>query len=59
MWKYQTILLDMNLTLEKNGIADEDDLFDKLGMNGDNWLPVIHLYFRYFLIYHSDDLTVA
>jgi hypothetical protein len=48
MWKNQTVLLDMNLSLENNGIEDEDDLFDKLGMNSEQWLPVIHLYFRYF-----------
>lgn len=31
---------------------DEEDLLDNLGMNSDEYLPVIHLHF-------SDDLTVA
>ncbi|KAJ3273557.1 Cytochrome b5 domain-containing protein 1 [Terramyces sp. JEL0728] len=52
MWKRLNVLLDMNLTLEENGIPDEDELFNDLGINNDQWLPVIHLYF-------SDDLTVA
>lgn len=47
MWKRLTGLLDMNLTLEENGIKDEESLFDSLNINADSWLPVIHLYFRY------------
>ena len=47
MWKRLSTLLDMNLTLEENGIRDEDAMFDELGMNNEQWLPVIHLYFRY------------
>ena len=47
MWKRLGGLLDMNLTLQENGVKDEDEMFDKLGMNSDQWLPVIHLYFRY------------
>jgi hypothetical protein len=46
MWKRLTTLLDMNLTLEENGVPDEDAMFDQLGMNNEQWLPVIHLYFR-------------
>lgn len=49
MWKRLGGLLDMNLTLQENGVKDEEEVFDKLGMNSDLWLPVIHLYFRYFL----------
>lgn len=52
MWKRLGGLLDMNLTLQENGVKDEEEMFDNLGMNSDQWLPVIHLYF-------SDDLTVA
>ena len=49
MWKRLGALLDMNLNLQENGVKDEDELFSKLGMNSDEWLPVIHLYFRYLL----------
>ena len=60
MWKRLTTLLDMNLTLQENGIPDEQDIFDDLGMNSDQWLPVIHLYFSYFYyLFFRDDLTVA
>ena len=64
MWKRLGGLLDMNLTLQENGVKDEEEMFDKLGMNSDQWLPVIHLYFRYslslkFSLIISDDLTVA
>lgn len=52
MWKRLGELLDMSQTLQKNGIADESDKFETLGMNEDEWLPTLHLYF-------SDDLTVA
>ena len=53
MWKRLGGLLDMNLTLQENGVKDEEEVFDKLGMNSDLWLPVIHLYFRYFLFFPS------
>ncbi|KAI8900618.1 hypothetical protein BC833DRAFT_618363 [Globomyces pollinis-pini] len=46
MWKRLSVLLDMSLTLAENGMKDEDEIFDQLGMNSDQWLPVIHLYFR-------------
>jgi len=52
MWKRLSVLLDMSLTLEQNGIKDESSVFETLGIDEDQWLPVIHLYF-------SDDLTVA
>lgn len=52
MWKRLGSLLDMNATLEANGIPDESKIFDQVGMDEDQWLPAIHLYF-------SDDLTVA
>jgi hypothetical protein len=44
------VLLDMNLTLEENGIQDEDGIFDQLAINNEHWLPVIHLYFRLKII---------
>lgn len=52
MWKRLGGLLDMNATLEGNGIADLQETFEAIGMDEEQWLPVIHLYF-------SDDLTVA
>jgi hypothetical protein len=52
MWKRLGKLLDMNLDLNANGIEDEYDSFDKIGMDYDDFLPAIHLYF-------SDDLTIA
>jgi hypothetical protein len=47
MWKRQGILLDMNCTLEENGIPDQSALFERVGMDEDEWLPAIHLYFRF------------
>ncbi|KAI9205356.1 uncharacterized protein BJ171DRAFT_567535 [Polychytrium aggregatum] len=47
MWKRLGILLDMTLTLEQNGIRDESLDFERTGITEDEWLPVIHLYFRY------------
>ncbi|KAJ3332581.1 Cytochrome b5 domain-containing protein 1 [Blyttiomyces sp. JEL0837] len=52
MWKRLGALLDMSLTLEQNGIRDEGIMMDRLGMDDEQYLPTIHLYF-------SDDLTVA
>eukprot|EP00842_Homolaphlyctis_polyrhiza_P005281 jgi/Hompol1/5754/HPOL_002075-RA len=52
MWKRLGVLLDMSMTLEENGIRDESAYFERLGIDEDQWLPAIHLYF-------SDDLTVA
>lgn len=46
MWKRLGTLLDMALTLEQNGIKDESATFETLGIDEDQWLPVIHLYFR-------------
>ena len=46
MWKRLATLLDMGQTLEGNGIKDESGLFEKVGMNEDEHLPALHLYFR-------------
>ena len=46
------VLLDMNKTLEKNGIVDEIELFYELGMDDDFYIPTLHIYF-------NDDLTIA
>jgi hypothetical protein len=47
MWKRQGTLLDMNVTMEENGIPDQSALFDRVGMDEEAWLPAIHLYFRF------------
>ncbi|CCW62938.1 unnamed protein product [Phytomonas sp. EM1] len=44
--------LDMELTLDENGILDESEGFEKLGLNADYYIPAIHLYY-------DDDLTIA
>ena len=49
-WKFCGTNLDMTRTLEENGVEDEFEKFYELGMNEDDYLPAIHLYF-------NDDLT--
>lgn len=49
-WKYDGRNLEMENTLQENGIDDEDEEFYQLGMNDDQYLQAIHLYF-------NDDLT--
>ena len=44
--------LDMNADLAANGVADETAQMLLLGIDPDDYLPVVHVYF-------SDDLTVA
>ena len=44
--------LDMNKTLEQNGIYDETKEFERLRIDSDFYVPVLHLYY-------NDDLTVA
>ena len=51
-WKYDGVNLDMDKTMEQNNIVDEDEEFYELGMNDDEYLQAIHLYF-------NDDLTEA
>src|SRR6218665_545531 len=51
-WKYDCSNLDMDKTLEENGIKDDDDDFYRLRMNDDEFLQCVHLYF-------NDDLTEA
>ena len=46
------VLLDMEKTLEENGVIDETENFYKLGLDDDFYVPVLHLYF-------NDDLTYA
>nr|XP_045017184.1 cytochrome b5 domain-containing protein 1-like [Jaculus jaculus] len=49
-WKYEGRNLDMKLTLEGNGILDEDEEFDFLNLDGSLHTPAV-------LIYFNDDLT--
>lgn len=42
--------LDMEKTLQENGVADESEEFEELGISEDFYVPVLHLYF-------NDDLT--
>lgn len=44
--------LDLNKTLQENGVVDESGIFESLDMHGDYHVPVLHLYW-------NDDLTVA
>jgi hypothetical protein len=52
MWKRLGVLLDMTSSLEENGIKDEGAHMEKLGMDEEQYLPTIHLYFRYVIMYH-------
>ena len=49
-WKYNGENLHMDKTLEENKVKDESEEFYKLGIDEDQFLPAIHLYF-------NDDLT--
>ncbi|GMI30405.1 hypothetical protein TeGR_g11155 [Tetraparma gracilis] len=46
------VVMDMGMTLEQNGVVDEDVDFEKLMIPDDYYVPVIHLYF-------NDDLSIA
>uniref|UniRef100_A0A2K6TX03 Cytochrome b5 domain containing 1 n=1 Tax=Saimiri boliviensis boliviensis TaxID=39432 RepID=A0A2K6TX03_SAIBB len=49
-WKYEGKNLNMDFTLEENGIRDEEEEFDYLSMDSTLHIPAILLYF-------NDDLT--
>lgn len=49
-WKYCGTNLDMQQTLQENGLPDECEDFYELNMDEDRYLPAVHLYF-------NDDLT--
>ncbi|KAJ1080349.1 hypothetical protein NDU88_000568 [Pleurodeles waltl] len=49
-WKYNGVNLDMDKTLEENGVHDEDEEFEELSMDADEYMQALHLYF-------NDDLT--
>lgn len=44
--------LDLNLTLEENGVPDETPVFEDHHVPTDYFIPVLHVYW-------NDDLTVA
>ena len=50
VWKYFGTNMDMNKTLEENGVKDEGEDFYELGMDEEEFLPPVTLHF-------SDDLT--
>jgi len=50
--KNEFVTLDMELTLEQNGVEDESDKFAELGVDEDHFVPTLHIYF-------NDDLTYA
>lgn len=49
-WKFKGSNLGMDRTLEDNGVKDESEEFYKLGMDEEQFLPALHIYF-------NDDLT--
>ncbi len=51
-WKRLQRVLDMELTLSENDIPDETDEYLSLGIDPEDYIPAIHLYF-------NDDLTEA
>ena len=51
-WKYDGEVLDMDKTLEENGVRDDDADFDRLKMRDDSYLQSI-------MLYYNDDLTEA
>jgi len=51
-WKRLGNKLEMDKTLEENGVVDESTTMTELGMPDDYYIPAIHLYY-------NDDLTIA
>jgi len=51
-WKRLGKVLDMAKNLTENGMIDEREELTELGINHDEYIPAIHLYF-------NDDLTIA
>ena len=51
-WKRMGRELNMNATLTGNEILDETDELIELGIDVDDYIPAIHLFF-------NDDLTIA
>lgn len=51
-WKRLGRPLNMDLTLDENNIPDDSEEFAALSIDGDQYIPAIH-------IYYNDDLTIA
>jgi hypothetical protein len=51
-WKWLGRVLDLEQTLEANGVPDEYDEMAKLSLDHDEYIPALHVYF-------NDDLTVG
>lgn len=51
-WKRLGNILDMSQNLKLNGVEDESEVMERVGMDEEEWLPRVHLYF-------ADDLTVG
>ena len=51
-WKFNGNNLDMEKTLQENQVKDESEEFYVLGLDEEQYLPALHLYF-------NDDLTEA
>ncbi|XP_061421924.1 cytochrome b5 domain-containing protein 1 isoform X2 [Lethenteron reissneri] len=51
-WKHAERELDMGLTLDENGVPDEDEEFLRLRLEPDDYRQTLHLYY-------NDDLTEA
>lgn len=50
--KFEFQELNMNKTLQENGVIDETSTFETLDLPNDFHIPVLHVYW-------NDDLTVA
>lgn len=46
------VVMNMQKTLDENGVIDESDDFEELGIDEDFYYPIIHVYFE-------DNLTIA
>jgi hypothetical protein len=49
---HESRVLDMSRTLDDNGIFDEAEEFESVGLSADFYIPAVHLYF-------NDDLTIG
>ncbi|XP_054594545.1 cytochrome b5 domain-containing protein 1 [Nothobranchius furzeri] len=49
-WKFDGAILDMSATLMENGVPDDDQELDQLGLDRDTFIPAVLLHF-------NDDLT--
>ena len=45
-WKRLGNKLEMSKTLEENGVVDESNAMEELGLPDDYYVPALHLYFN-------------